>query len=148
MDQTAAITDSSLPAHEAQAYGPGLYAWLAPLAAVGVGLLAVTLSPPEYVRWALIGLAAAALPMLPTSMVLSLIRGPRPVFFIWQTAVAASLMRMLASAIAAGVVVFMTDAPLLPFAIVFLLVAGVGLASEKLIVLGTARVAVQRKETV
>jgi hypothetical protein len=130
---------------EARAFGPGMLIWLAPLASVGVGLLAVTLTPADMVRWSLLGLAAAALPMLPTCVALSMIRGSRPAFVIWQTAVAASLLRVLTSAVAVGAVLLLADAPIKPFVWVFLLVAGVGLAAEKLIVLGTARTRVHRR---
>lgn len=147
MDQSAVLNQTPDRTQQTLAYGPGALAWLAPLAAIGVGLLVVTLSSPEDTRWALMGLAAAAIPMLPTSMMLSLIRGPRRAFDLWQAAVAASLMRILVSIGAAAAVLLMTDTPVLPFAWVFLLVAGVGLVSEKLIVLATSRVAVDPGDT-
>lgn len=151
LEQAAVLTNQTSDSQpspdslEARAFGPGMLIWLAPLASVGVGLLAVTLTPADQVRWSLLGLAAAALPMLPTCVALCLIRGSRPAFVIWQTAVAASLLRLMTSAMAAGAVLWLADAPVKPFVWVFLLVAGVGLAAEKLIVLGTARTRVHRR---
>ncbi len=130
------------PSGEALAQGPGAKAWLAVLATVGVGLIVVSLVPEAMSRWALLGLAAAVVPMLPTTLILSRLRGRRPAFELWQYALTASLVRMLASVAGAGVLLLLTDAPFDPFVWVFLIVAGVALASEKLIILSTSRVAV------
>ncbi len=122
------------------ATGPGIMAWLAVLAAVGVGLLAVALTPDAKTQWSLLAVAVAVVPMIPTTMLLSLQRGPKPVFDLWQVAITASMVRSLTSVSAAGAVLWLTEAPMNPFIWVFLLVAGVALVSEKLIVLGTSHV--------
>ena len=127
---------------KALAQGPGVQAWLAPLAAVGIGLIAVALTPEATMRWSLLALAVTVVPMLPTTAVLSMVKGRRPVFELWQYALTASMVRTLASVAGAGAVLMLTDAPVNPFVWVFLLVAGVALAAEKLVILTTSHVAV------
>ncbi len=130
------------PKGEALAQGPGARAWLAPLAAVGVGLIAVAITPEAATHWSLLALAVAVVPMLPTTVLLSMLRGRRPAFELWQLSLTASMVRSLASVAGAGAVLMLTDAPVNPFVWVFLIVAGVALAAEKLIILSTSRVAV------